>query len=109
MSYRDWKVGDKVVCVNDGYVPQRWKTIGGLDGLTTGKVYTIRRIGPQYGHVTVSLEEIVRPIRGVKTDGSPLTEEIGYNPSRFRPVQPRKTDISVFTALLHTNKQKEPA
>jgi hypothetical protein len=32
----------------------------------------------------------------------------GFNASRFRPVVERKTDISIFTAMLKTQKQSEP-
>lgn len=111
MSYRDWKVGDRVVCVDDEphdrYSP--WAATGNnLDGLKKGRVYTIRKIGlySHYNTLLVWLDEIVRPKRG------PIARqygEVGFDPRRFRPVQPRKTDISVFEALLHTNKHKEPA
>lgn len=96
-----FRVGQRVVCVDvsacpEGSVP--WKIItNGLDGLTEGRVYTIRAIGGFAGRDQVWLYEIIRPLVGSigKKYG-----ECGYRPSRFRPVVERKTDISVFTEIL---------
>lgn len=89
MSYLDWKAGDKIVCVDD-----RW-SIGGKPPVVAGHVYEISEIWvsargwtdvPNAGRVVVKLV-------GVNWDK--------LNASRFRPVQTRATDISVFTALLN--------
>lgn len=94
-DYTHWHVGMKVVCVNDG---------GGLPefhGLTNGVVYTIREIGvaPSWhvdsGTPVIKLVEIRRPVPRSEP------EEIGYRITRFRKVQPRKTDISIFTRFLN--------
>lgn len=112
MSYLDWKVGDKVVCINDqpGFgPPSPWRVIrSGLHGLQKNKVYTIRRFGEFMGEVQIYLEEIVRPRAGWMPDGS-LPPELGYKIIRFRKVQPRTTDICVFTAMLTGAKEREPA
>lgn len=101
MSYLDWKVGDKLVCVDAESHGKytSWVTIGDLDGLTAGETYTIRKIAP-YGYdgkVCVWLNEIVRPLRG---NVCQQHGECGFDPRRFRPVQKRKTDISIFQRLL---------
>lgn len=82
MSFR---VGQKVVCVDDapslgrewfGYEPKE------------GAVYTIAGFSHgRYGdyQVLVLVE---------------LNHPWGYRASRFRPVAERKTDISIFTAML---------
>jgi hypothetical protein len=106
----DWiktaKVGDKVVCVDDA--PHAPHTVSGYTVLPEkGRVYTIRGIvvGHQwlinYGD-GVFLNEIVRP------SGGRTGVEQPWNVTRFRPVQPRKTDISVFTALLKSTPTHKP-
>ena len=98
------KVGDKVECVStwDGI------TYYGEVGPVAGSVYTIREIGilnPDYPEmVTVRLVELVNEAREYS-----LTRLVGhasFEPSfdarRFRPVEPRKTDISIFTDMLKT-------
>lgn len=108
MAYLDWKVGDKVVCVDDrpSGLPG---TDADLDGLRRGSVYTIRSIGqvpgyhPAAGLIVINLTEIHRRVRGSSNN------EIGFDARRFRPVQTRKTDISQFTAMLHDQRQKVPA
>ena len=92
MSYLDWKVGDKLVCVDD--VNQNFGYV-----LRAGTVYTIREMVvvpkgyPDTGQIGVRLAEVVLP-RGF--DGS----ERAHKATRFRPIQTRKTDISIFQRLL---------
>lgn len=97
-QYLDWKVGDKVVCVDDAengaYDSPEFVAVGGLDGLRKDAVYTIRSVGPdpEDGFLSVWLEEIYRQtFRGVET---------GYAIQRFRKVQPRKTSIAIFERML---------
>ena len=78
MSYRDWYAGMKVVCVDN---------TGEEDSLVVGRVYTLSAI---YAVGTVVYVELVED-----------TEAAGWFPWRFRPVQRRATDISVFKALLN--------
>lgn len=99
MSYRDWHVGMKVVCIDDAGVPGA--------RLYRGSVYTIKSIrmsdrdsyfkGVPGPWLVVELVEIINPTG------------TGFNVRRFRPVQPRKTDISLFTAMLNGQRQDEPA
>lgn len=84
MGYLDWHTGMKVVCVNNE---------GEEKALVLGRVYTLCAI---YAVDTVVYVELLED-----------TEAAGWFPWRFRPVQTRKTDISVFTAML--TKTKVPA
>jgi hypothetical protein len=63
-------------------------------------IYTIREVITLNGHVAVRLVEIKNPVLEYG-DG---TNEMAFRASRFRPVVERKTDISIFTAML---KKKE--
>jgi hypothetical protein len=97
MSYRDWHVGMKVVCIACSAV---W-----VRPLVVGKIYTLRAIikHPETDEIGVYLEEVrndIHPRYGM---------ERGYFAAAFRPIQPRETDISIFTAMLTGSKQKEPA
>lgn len=99
--YLDWKVGDRVVCLDDtpsceGPFPVK------------GKVYTIRRIDfwrhwiAAVPGVGVWLCEITRPL---DANG----REHPYGAYRFRKVQPRKTSIAIFEAMLHGNRSEVDA
>lgn len=97
--YASWQVGDKIVCIDDElhdrYMRPGWVSFGDLDGLTAGRVYTIRRIGVDPGALMcVWLVEIIRP---PLFSGDP---ETGYAVQRFRPVQTRKTSIAIFERML---------
>lgn len=104
MSWDDMNPGDLVVCVDDR--EDAYKQPGGryrssLDGLTKDRIYTVRdvlrvNVPGTNNHVYpaggIYLEEIVR--RNIP--GTAI--EAPFARGRFRPC--RKTDISVFTALL---------
>lgn len=85
----DWiktaKVGDRIVCVdaNGLFVCQP---------LQSGEVYVIREIVEWYGEIGILLD-------GIHNEMHP-SGEYGYYAHRFRPVTPRKTDITVFTDIL---------
>jgi hypothetical protein len=106
MNYLDWHVGMKVVCVDAStrnYDPPRFRSLGtDLSGIEEGRIYTVREILDFYGMVGVRLQGIIRPL-------SRLGLEVPYAAARFRPVQTRKTDISVFEAMLTGAKPKVPA
>lgn len=98
MSYLDWHVGMKVVCVSADS-GSRHKPI------FEGRVYTIRRVWPHplTREIGVLLQEVVNEIHpsyGI---------ERGYRAKRFRPVQTRKTNIAIFTAMLDGAKERERA
>ena len=107
----NFHVGQKVVCIDDlerdEMIPGV-SFIGDLDGLRKGSVYTIRSVffSPVFGEPLVRLNEIQRlplcRIGGFKFEG-------GYDPSRFRPVAERRTDISIFRAMLEPKKARADA
>lgn len=104
MSYRNWYDGMKVVCVDarasDEYAPRRDRYVATTDdmsGLEEGRIYTVRSTCDFYGVVGVRLHEILRP-------HSKFGIEVPFAAARFRPVQKRKTDISIFTAMLTPTK-----
>lgn len=80
-AYLDWKVGDKLVCVDN---------TGQQENLTVGTVYTLSNIGGGRSGIYVGLVEVPK-----QTDG------LDWYPSRFRKVVTRKTSIAVFEALLN--------
>lgn len=83
-------VGQKVVCVDDKPFN------GGLDGLIAGNIYTIRGFGEcMSGPLGIRLVELLRP---------KPANDMPYLARRFRPIIERKTDISIFTAMLTPNR-----
>ncbi|MDF1599694.1 hypothetical protein PZ895_07880 [Mesorhizobium sp. YIM 152430] len=110
MSYLHWHVGMKVVCVEGA---NREHGYGDEKLPETGRVYTIREIKPCMGSgvVCITLREIVNEKRTYfQVDlRREVFGECAWPAHTFRPIQDRKTDISVFTALLNDQKQKEPA
>lgn len=96
MDYRDWHVGMKVVCV-----------VGDQATVVEGHVYTIASIGEGGFSEVMGLSSVsVMLFEAVPPKGT-----FGFHPGRFRPTQPRKTDISIFTSLLTKapTPEKEPA
>lgn len=88
----NFRIGQKVVFVNGEGVANRWHKENMLD---VGKVYTIDTIvdfGPDQGI-------------GLCVDGS----RRAWQHWRFRPLVTRKTDISVFQAMLTGQKVGVPA
>lgn len=112
--YLDWKVGDKVACIASA------ERISAMQALNPGSnypradgVYTIREIRDDNyidGRLTLLLVEIDNShFIGVETEYGYGYKEPGFPITGFRKVQPRKTDISIFTALLHDQHDKVPA
>lgn len=93
-----FRVGQKVVCVDASGLPSF------MAKLIEGKIYTVRgfvlgicrdwSIGDG-----VTLMEMKNP-------PTPCGQENGFDPSRFRPIVDRTTDISIFTAMLTPNKTR---
>lgn len=93
-----FRVGMKVVCIRT--MPVGWRIAGGSYP-EERSVYTIRSILP-YNDTTL--------LRFFEIDNSRLKAsdgfvEPGFNSKYFRPVVERKTDISIFTAMLDTSQQ----
>ena len=99
-------IGQRVICVDDNIIGEN----GVFDRAFTercphlpvkGRTYTVRGFIVPYagysGTPGMLLEEIVNPpYRYVEG-----TFEPSFFPSHFRPLAERKTDISLFTAMLY--------
>lgn len=111
-DYTSWHVGMKVVCVVDpDKLGRNMKRFRGAHFPQVGGIYTVREIRALSDRVILLLAEISNQhIAGQKhSDGSYSHDEPGFNIKYFRPVQKRKTDISIFTAMLHDKKEHAPA
>lgn len=89
-------VGQKVVCIDDSDRRMRATTYEGPNPLRKGTIYTVREIAYRHtgGDLTLMLKEIVLPVCWF------YGQEYAFLADRFRPLDERKTDISVFTRLL---------
>lgn len=101
MTYRDWHVGMKVVALRNGC----WSWPKAIrDFIVAGEVYTIAAMDPAPEGDDVPFY--------IVPEGSPIDEDgdvATYACYGFRPVQPRATDISIFTSMLTGVKEREPA
>lgn len=90
-------VGQKVVCVSEP-VPSE------IQGIKAGGIYTIRSIErcPLFDVLGFRLEEVLCGATGL-----PGHIEGGFRATHFRPVIERKTDISIFTAMLTPQRASE--
>lgn len=94
-------VGQKVVCVDDdfsncGRLPLNLPRKGGI--------YTLRDPFSADGWTWWRLVEVVNAPAN-PLNGQYGVQEPGFVPRRFRPIVERKTDISIFTAMLTPSKQ----
>lgn len=98
--------GQKVVCIYDGSPPsglgpgKKWD-IG--EEISKGCIYTIKDIFTNTFGECFDLFEVGRTVKSQEYWGY----RIGYVSYRFRPVVERKTDISIFTAMLNPSKKTE--
>lgn len=99
-------IGQKVVCVNDRNSKFRNGFWDGL--LKKGNIYTIRWTGEfpwepdRKCGLGVRLIEIHRGLEFINA-----WDDYPFGAYRFRPIQERKTDISIFTALLNPANHKK--
>lgn len=95
-------VGQKIECIKLTFNPA-WR---GKRRPVVGRIYTVRDVGVRHqGGVDcegVWLDEIINPLH-------PSGHEYGFFAACFRPVVERKTDISIFTAMLTPKKAKVEA
>jgi hypothetical protein len=92
-----FRVGQKVVCVNTGPMRSDRGNLLQTRRLVEGGVYTITAVMEAGGIFGVQVLE-------AEPDGA---TNWGFIARRFRPVVERKTDISIFTAML--NPEQVPA
>lgn len=101
----EWvKIGARVICINVdiGLIHHLYPEVksweGTLNGLTKGKIYTIRNVYTgKKEELLINLYEIIRPVEkeGIET---------GFYIHRFRPLVTKtiKEDLSIFTPFLDT-------
>ncbi len=117
-SYAHWHVGMKVVCVvsqEDIDRSQSYAAPGSVYPISNG-TYTIREIRDDFKwrrgdhHIVLLLQEIDnRHLIGLRVGTQYCYVEPGFPITGFRPVQTRKTDISIFTAMLQGDHSKVDA
>ncbi len=97
-------LGQKVVCVDDVAFEA-----DGVQRLFADRVYTVREYLPDYDALNRRYYPDERScLRLFEIQGrNGKTPDVPYAAARFRPVVERKTDISVFTALLDTKRVPE--
>lgn len=94
-----FRVGQKVVCVDDySAVALRW----GAACPKIGMVYTIREFDDRGSKLALRLVEIVNAPAKHRNIAEPI--EPAFAVISFRPIVERKTDISIFTAMLTDEK-----
>lgn len=87
-----FKIGMKVVCVDDVWHPQHLRS---LRRPVKGRVYTIREIDPCFGAgIAFRLVEIVNPEMTWDDDSR---REVAFYASRFRPAVSPKQEVSFTT------------
>lgn len=93
----NFRVGQRVVCVDDTAIGlfNRWS---GEDAIREGQIYTVRSVHlDERGILVLWLDEVSRTALARARHG----DMVGYRASRFRPVVERKSDISIFKAMLN--------
>lgn len=100
----EFRVGMKVVCIDDDFNAQGFVPVFVTDLPMRGNVYTISRIEADDDGIWLFLEEVASRI-----DVIGGWCEASFGSEGFRPLRERKTDISVFRALLNTNEKKVEA
>jgi hypothetical protein len=96
-------VGQEVICVNANDANG---CVGWHKGSAPieGRVYTVRAIGITIlGNFGIKLNEII--LNG--NNSGIFFKDFFYRADRFRPIQKKKNDISMLTALLNTKSIKE--
>lgn len=91
----NFRVGQKVVCIDDSVNPYGVLATYPKKGV----VYAVRGVHPDGD--AIFLDSIINPLIGGR--------EPCFLNYRFRPVVERKTDISIFKAMLNTEHAKERA
>lgn len=107
-------VGQKVVCIDASMHTDDWnagiKRQINLDGLTKGKIYTIRNLiinegNPRLSPILIQLEEIIRR-KIFNWEG--IVREAAYHSDRFKPLIEKTTDISIFQKILLDTRSRIP-
>lgn len=100
----NFRIGQKVVCIGAEWeaAPQPGEVFPSI-----GVVYTIRGITVDRGGASDAIglyfDGLVNPPR--ICGNFPIQVEPSFGHTKFRPVIERKTDISIFTAMLNLSRQ----
>lgn len=99
-------VGQKVVCVDDDV-----READGLKRLFLDRIYTVRAVRSEPGgkwihHWKYESETVFLALAEINDRKAGDT---AYAASRFRPVVERKTDISIFQAMLNPSREQVQA
>lgn len=100
-------VGQKIVCVMDEVFELPGQVIlDVVEAPVAGTVYTVREIAPgsTTGNACLALEEIPTQRVKVLVRGEMFEGNVLFPADAFRPVQTKKTDISIFTRMLTPSK-----
>ncbi|WP_144378500.1 hypothetical protein [Mesorhizobium amorphae] len=116
MSYVDWYVGMKVVCIAPPEQIAKWQADAPMATCPKSNgVYTVREIRDDARwlgrHLVVLLSEISNAhMIGITVKANFICfVEPGFTVENFRPLQARKADISIFSAMLTGAKERERA
>lgn len=94
-----FRVGQKVVCVDDVFRDASWLHVKNMP--VAGSIYTIRGFQTEKYFDGILLEEVINDAITWNAVGF---REMSFPARRFRPVQERKTDISIFKKMLNPQK-----
>lgn len=113
-AHQSWHVGMKVVCIASPIIIATGMKNFGARYPVSGGVYTLREIrddAPWGGKaIVVLLSEINNEhMIGSRRMGTYAHVEPGFNVRGFRPLEARKTDISIFRQMLLSQPKKEPS
>jgi hypothetical protein len=114
MSYLDWHVGMRVVCINDdwtwvirhddgGELPVRVPMLNEVLEIAHMRAGDGSDLGGREDKIYLGFSEL-----DYQSDGNISADQFGWDASQFRPLETCKTDISVFEKMLTGSKQKEP-
>lgn len=102
-----FSIGQKIVCVlmpNESSEPHTWQSVPNHP--IKNNIYTVRNtLMYPYSNATcpaVYLVEITNPINTWKTPHMIIIAECAFPENWFKPLEERKTDISIFEEMLKT-------
>ena len=104
-------VGQKVVCIASDGGMEGFEVLSTYDQPIVGKIYTIRdvKIGAIQNRVGLKFVEINDQRVFVRNGIVSGSVSILWEPTNFRPLNQRPTDISIFKAMLTPKNEQVPA
>ena len=102
----DWVVGMEAVCISEGVYKIPFNAIKVVKRVELIPKGTL--VEAWLTHGPANRGTLAEDFIGLQFKGMEDCEHV-YNADFFRPLQKRKTDISVFTSILISKKQKEDA